>query len=74
MSEKSDPLGERYWRRIDELEKELEDWRWQNSRLLAALILIGDFPNKRENEDLTFSEAVEAMAELARSAAFNAKV
>jgi hypothetical protein len=52
----------------------VEDWKWQSSRLLAALILIGDFPNQRLNKDLTFSEAVEAMADLALSAARNAKV
>ena len=74
MKVKSDPLEARYQRRIEDLEKEVEDWQWQSSRLLAALILIGDFPNQRQNKDLTFSEAVEAMADLALSAARNAKV
>ena len=74
MKVKSDPLETRYQRRIEDLEKEVEDWKWQSSRLLAALILIGDFPNQRLNKDLTFSEAVEAMADLALSAARNAKV
>jgi hypothetical protein len=74
MKEKSDPLETRYQHRIEGLEKEVEDWKWQSSRLLAALILIGDFPNQRQNKDLTFSEAVDAMAELALSAARNARV
>jgi len=74
MKVKSDPLETRYQRRIEDLEKEVEDWKWQSSRLLAALILIGDFPNHRLNKDLTFSEAVEEMADLALSAARNAKV
>jgi len=74
MKATHDPLDARYQRRIEELEKEVEDWQWQSNRLLAALILIGDFPNQRQNKDLTFSEAVEAMADLALSAARNAKV
>jgi hypothetical protein len=74
MKAKSDPLETRYQHRIEDLEKEVEAWQWQSNRLLAALILIGDFPNQRQNKDLTFSEAVEAMADLALSAARNTKV
>ena len=74
MSGNMEPLSEYYKLKAEDLEKEVEDWKWQSSRLLAALLLIGDFPNQRQNKDLTFSEAVEAMAELALSAARNARV
>jgi hypothetical protein len=74
MSGNMEPLSEYYKLKADDLEKEVEDWKWQSSRLLAVLILIGDFPSQRQNKDLTFSEAVEAMAELALSAARNARV
>jgi hypothetical protein len=39
-----------------------------NAGLLTALRLIADFPNAPGNRDLTFSEAVAQMADLARAA------